>query len=210
MTTPAPAPAPAPTPAPAPAPAPATAPPAPSTAPAPAPAPASSGEPGPVPYGRFAQKVEQAREASAEADLLRTQLATAQEQIASLESKVVRADVRVATGVDDNAIADVLHRRYQSEIEGAEAPPALADWWSGIVGDEAKRAALPRGLQAYATPAAAPALAAPPPRPGTRVPGGQAPPPGRQEITRADLARMTPAEKQAAAQAFFSGGRRYV
>ena len=206
MTTPAPAPAPAPTPSPAPTPAPATAPPAPSTAPAPA----SSGEPGPVPYGRFAQKVEQAREASAEADLLRTQLATAQEQIASLESKVVRADVRVATGVDDDAIADVLHRRYQSEIEGAEAPPKLADWWSGIVGDEAKRTALPRGLQAYATPAAAPPPAPPPARPGTRVPGGQAPPPGRQEITRADLARMNPAEKQAAAQAFFSGGRRYV
>jgi hypothetical protein len=122
MTTPAPAPAPAPTPAPAPALAPATAPPAPSTAPAPAPAPASSGEPGPVPYGRFAQKVEQAREASAEADLLRTQLATAQEQISKLESKVVRADVRVATGVDDDAIADVLHRRYQSEVEGTEAP----------------------------------------------------------------------------------------
>jgi hypothetical protein len=206
MTTPAPAPAPAPTPAPAPAAAPTAAPPAPS----PAPAPASSGEPGPVPYGRFAQKVEQAREASAEADLLRTQLATAQEQIASLESKVVRADVRVATGVDDDAIADVLHRRYQSEVEGAEAPPALADWWSGIVSDEAKRAALPRGLQAYAIPAAAPPPAPPPPRPGTRVPGGQAPPPGRQEITRADLARMTPAEKQAAAVAFFSGGRRFV
>jgi hypothetical protein len=164
-----------------------------------------------VPYGRFAQKVEQAREASAEADLLRTQLATAQEQISKLESKVVRADVRVATGVDDDAIADVLHRRYQSEVEGAEAPPKLADWWQGIVGDEAKRAALPRGLQAYATPAAAPAPAAAPPRPGTRVPGAKAPPPGRQEFTAEDLRKMTPAEQRDAASAFFrSGARRFV
>lgn len=195
MSTPAPAPAPAPTPAPAP---------APSQSPAPAPAPAEART---VPYDRFHAKVEAYNTAAAELEAARQQLAEARGQIEALQTQVVRADVRVATGVDDDGMADLLHGRYQREIQGQEQPPALADWWTALQSDEARRAALPRGLQVYAQPPAAPAPA-PAPRAGTRVPGTTAPRPGRSGMTADDFGKLDGAGRRDAMRSFF--GRRTV
>jgi hypothetical protein len=150
--------------------------------------------------------VEQYREAAAELDALRAQLAAAQTQIGTLETQVVRADVRVATGVDDDDVADLLHRRYRREIEGQDAPPPLDQWWGQIKGDEAKRAALPLGLRAYAQPAQTQAPA-PPRRPGTRLPGTTPPRPGRAQMTADDFGRLDGKGQVDAMRAFF-GGRR--
>jgi len=158
------------------------------------------------------------REAHQERDAALHELAAARAAVQSLTDErdqavtgLRRASVRMATGIDDDEIADMAHRRWASAMDGVE-PDARLDvgaWWSQTASSDDARAALPKALRVYlpTVEQEAPATAsAPAARPRIGTPSNRsrrAPAPGSTgEITPADLQQMS-SEQAASLRANF-------
>jgi hypothetical protein len=156
------------------------------------------------------------REAHQERDAALQEVAGLQAAVQSLTDErdqavtgLRRASVRMVTGIDDDEIADMAHRRWASAMDGVE-PDARLDvgaWWTQTASSEEARAALPKALRVYLppveqeTPAATPRARARIGTPSNR--SRRAPAPGSTgEITPADLQQMS-SEQGAALRANF-------
>ena len=147
------------------------------------------------------------REAHGERDAALQELAAAQQSLQALTAErdqavtgFRRASVRMATGIDDDEIADMAHRRYTSAMQDADADARVdvGAWWQQVAGSDEARAGLPKALRVYlpAQTADEPqTAAAPAARPRIGTPSNRrraAPSPGATgELTPSDLAQMS-------------------
>lgn len=147
------------------------------------------------------------REAHGERDAALHELAAAQQSLQALTderdqavSGLRRASVRMATGIDDDEIADMAHRRYTSAMQDVDADSQVdvGAWWQQVAGSDEARAGMPKALRVYLPAQAAEAqqtAAAPAGRPRIGTPSNRrraAPSPGATgELTPSDLAQMS-------------------
>lgn len=183
--------------------------PAPSKASAPAAAPTASGE--------AMVSAALLREAQADATGLRAQLDELQAALQTITSERDtaltsnrRMSIRLASGIDDDSVADIAHSRYSDAMQAVDEAQRVPfnDWWAGLAGNDEARAAQPKALQIYLQPAssspASPATNSTPAHTARRTPR----PGGHQTLSVADFQRLDSSEQAAVAADFWSRGRR--
>ena len=142
-----------------------------------------------------------------------TNLSAITEERDALGSRLRRTTTRLATGVDDDTLADLAHGRYSAAVKDVKEAerPTMSDWWASQATDEA-RAALPKALRAYLpaadgdeqTPAASRGPGTPPRRPK------KAPEHGRTSFGLDDFNSLDADQQKQVASAFYSQARRRV
>ncbi len=157
------------------------------------------------------------RESQATASTLQSRLAEVEAALQSTTDELDtarttsrRLSVRMATGIDDDQIADMAHARWASAMEGAEAQVDVGAWWAATAADEAATASLPRALRVYLPTAAEPAAAQsgrPVGTPGHRQRRTPAPGDGGT-LTLDKFARMSADDQRAAAASFWAASRK--
>jgi len=157
------------------------------------------------------------REAQADATGLRAQLDELQAALQTMTSERDtamtsnrRMSIRLASGIDDDGVADIAHSRYSTAMQAVDEAQRVSfgDWWSGLASNDEARAAQPKALQIYlqpASPSPAPSAAnSTPAHTARRTPR----PGGHQTLSVADFQRLDSGEQAAVAADFWSRGRR--
>ena len=143
---------------------------------------------------------------------LESELQTRTSELDTARTSARRLSVRMATGIDDDQIADMAHARWSAAMEGAEQQVEVGAWWKATAADEAARGALPRALQVYLPQQQADDPPAPVERRGVGAPPHtrrRTPPPGDDgTLTPEKFARLSVDDQRQAAAAFWSAGRR--
>ena len=190
-----------------------------------APAGAAGGQQGTQQPGESMVSLAALREAQADRDAARAELATLRttlEATATERDNAVtglrRATVRMATGIDDDQIADMAHSRWEAAMEGVEADKRqdIGDYWKALAADDSAREGLPKALRVYlpekqdAGVAGAQAGRVAGAAPATRQPGTPAgrgkstPQPGATgEITPESFRQMTPEQQRQVKSSFW-------
>ena len=124
-----------------------------------------------------------------------------------------RLSVRMATGIDDDQIADMAHARWSAAMEGAEQQVEVGAWWQATAADDELRAGLPKALQVYLPQQQGDEQPAPPvERRGAGTPPHtrrRTPTPGDDgTLTVEKFHRLSPEEQARARRAFWGAGRR--
>lgn len=191
-------------------PAPPPPPPAPPAAPPAAPAPPAPQPPAqePAEHKEFAYLRQRAREAEARATTIEAELAKERAERAALTGRYEALETRVALGVDDPDVAELVRGKYAAATSKLDADkrPTLPAWIAAARdGDDAARSAafgavaplIPR--QQAQQPAQPPAKGAANPAGASRVhtPSGGAPPPGAKATP--DQIRAAPSTEAAVA-----------
>lgn len=186
---------------------------------APAAAPAKTTAPAAAPSAPGEAMVSAAllREAQADATGLRAQLDELQAALQTMTSERDtaltsnrRMSIRLASGIDDDGVADIAHSRYSTAMQAVDEAQRVSfdDWWAGLASNDEARAAQPKALQIYLQPASsspAPSAAnSTPAHTARRTPR----PGGHQTLSVADFQRLDSGEQAAVAADFWSRGRR--
>ena len=123
-----------------------------------------------------------------------------------------RLSVRMATGIDDDQIADMAHARWSAAMKGAEQQVEVGEWWKATAADDELRAGLPRALQVYLPQQQGDEPSPPVERRGAGTPPHtrrRTPPPGDDgTLTVEKFQRLAPDEQARARRAFWGAGRR--
>jgi hypothetical protein len=136
--------------------------------PAPAPPPPAPPAP-PPPAASDSAALEGLRK---ELEQVRAARRTAEERVVALEGDLERQRVQYALGPDvDDEVAEIAVRRHKKATAHLKEPPPFADWWRGVVADEAQVAGVGSVLKPYAERARS---ALTPPA-GTQPPAAQTP-----------------------------------
>jgi len=144
---------------------------------------------------------------------LESELQTRTGELDTARTSARRLSVRMATGIDDDQIADMAHARWSAAMDGAAEQVEVGAWWATTAADEDLRAGMPRALQVYLPQQQADAPPAPPvERRGAGTPPHtrrRTPPPGDDgTLTVEKFHRLSPEDQQRARAAFWGAGRR--
>ena len=144
---------------------------------------------------------------------LESELQTRTGELDTARTSARRLSVRMATGIDDDQIADMTHARWSAAMEGAEQQVEVAAWWKATAADDELRAGMPKALQVYLPKQQGDAPPAPPvERRGAGTPPHtrrRTPAPGDDgTLTVEKFHRLSPEEQARARRAFWGAGRR--
>lgn len=145
---------------------------------------------------------------------LESELQTRTGELDTARTSARRLSVRMATGIDDDQIADMAHARWSAAMDGVEQQVEVGAWWKATAADEELRAGMPKALQVYLPQQQAdePPPAPPVERRGAGTPPHtrrRTPPPGDDgTLTVEKFHRLSPEDQQRARAAFWGAGRR--
>jgi len=144
---------------------------------------------------------------------LETELQARTDALDTARTSARRLSVRMATGIDDDQIADMAHARWSAAMDGAEQQVEVGAWWRATAADDDQRAGLPRALQVYLPQQQGDEPPAPPvERRGAGTPPHarrRTPPPGDDGTLTIDkFQKLAPDEQARARRAFWGAGRR--
>ena len=144
---------------------------------------------------------------------LESELQTRTGELDTARTSARRLSVRMATGIDDDQIADMAHARWSAAMDGVAEQVEVGAWWKTTAADEELRAGMPRALQVYLPQQQADDPPAPPvERRGAGTPPHtrrRTPPPGDDgTLTVEKFHRLSPEDQQRARAAFWGAGRR--
>lgn len=80
---------------------------------------------------------------------LESELHTRTGELDTARTSARRLSVRMATGIDDDQIADMAHARWSAAMDGVAEQVEVGAWWKTTAADEELRAGMPRALQVY-------------------------------------------------------------
>jgi len=166
------------------------------------------------------------REAQTEASTLRGRVEELESSVQTLtgerddaRTSNRRMQVRLATGIDDDTIADMAHSRYTAAVADVaeDKRPDLGKWWTDTAADDEARGKMPKALSVYMTESGSKggeggAGGGQHRQPGT--PGNRnrrdAKPGDTGKLSVEDYRAMSPDDRAAVRSAFYRSARRRV